>query len=39
MVWFSKHDIFGSFFIIAKFPFRAYNAVYTIIYEMMKYDK
>lgn len=30
---------FFSFFIIAEFPFRVYNAVYTIIYEMLKYDK
>lgn len=39
MGWFSKRDFFCSFFIIAEFPFRVYNAVYTIIYEMLKYDK
>lgn len=30
---------FCSFFIIAEFPFRAYSAVYTIIYEILEYDK
>lgn len=30
---------FCSYFIVAEFPFRVYNAVYTIIYEILEYDK
>lgn len=39
MGWFSEHEVFCSFFIIAEFPFRVYGAVFAIINEMLKYDK
>lgn len=39
MGWFSEHEFFCSFFVIAEFHFGVYSAMHTIIYEMLEYDK
>lgn len=38
-VGFLNMRVFCSFFIIPDFLFRVYSAVYTIVYEMLEYDK
>lgn len=39
MGWFSEHEVFCGFFVIAEFPLLVYSAVYAIIYKIVEYDR